>query len=279
MIKDVTGSSVRRPELIPAHRRALVLEHIKKRGGASIQELADAIGTSHSTIRRDLEHLEEKGYLERAHGGALLQRTSHSTFEPEAAIAAEFSKVEKLAIGQTAALTLNRGDSVIFDSSSTVLAAAQAVVDRGIGITAVTNDLGIAQVLTGEPKIRVVVPGGSIRPGSMTLIGEPGQDFIKNIHADVAFIGTHAISAGILTETSLELAAMKRAMISAARRVILLADSSKFQPPAFCRICSVDALHEVITDSGAAADQVRELRDLGVKVSIAAVGSMAGQTL
>jgi len=122
----------RRPELIPAQRRAFMLEHIRKRGGASIQELSEAIGISLSTVRRDLEHLEERGYLERSHGGALIQKQLQSTFEPEAAITAEFDRLEKESIGLAAAATLHSGASVIFDSSSTVLAAARASLERDI---------------------------------------------------------------------------------------------------------------------------------------------------
>jgi DeoR family transcriptional regulator, aga operon transcriptional repressor len=262
-------SSRRSAELIPAQRRALVLEHIRQRGAASIQELADAVGTSPSTVRRDLEHLEERGYLERTHGGALIQqRQSRSTFEPEAVIAAQFARAEKRLIGQAAAATLQPGESVIFDSSSTVLMAAQACIDRDLALTAVTNDLGIGQLLASSPKMRVVVLGGTVRPGSLTLIGKPGQDFIGNLHADVAFIGIHAMTGAVPTETSLEAAAMKFAMISAARRVVLLADSSKFQLAAFCKICDPSAVHEVVTDDRATESDLSTLRLAGIAVTV-----------
>jgi DeoR family transcriptional regulator, aga operon transcriptional repressor len=259
--------STRRPELIPAQRRAVILDHIRRRGAASIGELSVAVGISISTVRRDLEHLEEAGYLERSHGGAIIQTQLQSTFEPEAAISAQFARAEKDAIGQVAAARLRAGQSVIFDSSSTVLAAARAVVDRALALTAVTNDLGIGQALAGTPTIRVVVLGGTVRAGSMTMVGEPGVDFLRNLSADVAFIGTHAISGDALTETSLEAAAIKRAMIAAARRVVLLADASKFQPAAFCRICGVEAVHELITDDRADAAALAKLRDVGVAVT------------
>lgn len=260
----------RRPEMIPAQRRAIVLDHIRARGAASVQELSEAIGISISTVRRDLEHLEERGYLERSHGGALIQNHTRSTFEPEAAITAEFDRPEKAAIGLAAAATLRSGESVIFDSGSTVLAAAQAAIDRGLALTAVSNDLGIGQVLAASPKMRVVILGGTVRSGSLTMVGDPGHGFLGNLSADVAFIGTHAISSGVLTETSIEAAAMKRAMIAAARRVVLLADATKFQSAAFCRICGIDAVHEVITDDRADPDAVARLRDAGVLVTLVA---------
>jgi DeoR family transcriptional regulator of aga operon len=259
--------------MIPAQRRASVLDHIRKRGAASIQELSQAIGISISTIRRDLEHLEERGYLERSHGGALIQKQLRSTFEPEAAISAEFFRAEKEAIGLAAAQTLRAGESVIFDSSSTVLAAARASVARDLPLTAVTNDLGIGQALAGASNMRVVVLGGTVRPNSLTMVGEPGEDFLSHLNADVAFIGTHAISGLALTETSLETAAMKRAMIASARRVVLLADASKFQPAAFCRICDVSSVQELVTDDRVAESDLAALRDLGVKITIASTQS------
>lgn len=259
----------RRAELIPAQRRALVLEHIRQRGVASIQELAEAINVSGSTIRRDLEELEAAGYLERTRGGALLERTRKSTFEPEAAVAAAFARPQKQAIGAAAAAMIGRGESVILDSSSTVRELARAIARRDIALTAVTNDLGIGSELAGSPAITVVVPGGTLRPGSLTLRGEPGQAFLETIHVDTAFIGTHAISDGHLSETSLEIAVLKRLMIAAARRVVLLADSGKFQPAAFCRICDVSDIHEMVTDAGIAPQDAQALRDAGVEVTIA----------
>lgn len=255
------------PNIIPEQRRGLVLEFLLRRGAASIQELMNAISASASTVRRDLEQLELDGHVRRTHGGAVLSKLSHSTFEPDAEISAKVSRAEKSSIGRAAADSLSAGDSVIFDSGSTVLAAAQVAVERRIVLTAVTNDLGIGQVLANSDKIRVVVIGGSVRRSSLTLIGEPGQSFMSDIHADVAFIGTHSISGRLLTETSIEIASIKRAMIAAARRVVLLADSSKFKPAAFYKICEVTAVHEVITDSQADPLLLADLRDLGLKVT------------
>ncbi len=255
-----------------------MLVHLKSKGAASIQELVEASGASPSTVRRDLEHLEERGYIERTHGGALIQnRPAASTFEPEADFSAHFARHEKAAIGRLAAASLKPGQSVIFDSGSTVRMAAQAAVDRDIPLTAVTNDLGIGQVLANARAVHLVVLGGSLRPGSLTLTGEPGQDFLKSLRADVAFVGTHAISETTLSDTSLEIAAMKRAIIAAARRIVLLADSSKFQAAAFSRICDITAVHELITDEGAPAAEVERLRDLGVAVSLARAEATASR--
>lgn len=268
MAKDLQG---RRVEMIAPQRYTLILDHLRREGAASVQDLAEVVGASLSTIRRDLEHLVAAGYLDRTHGGAVLQRTQHTTFEPASAVAAGVARAEKEAIARAAALRVEPGSSVIFDSGSTVHETAREVVTRGIALTAVTNDLRIAQLLAGHNQISTVVPGGSVRPGSQTLVGDPGNAFIKTIKTDIAFIGCHAVTGGALSETSLEVATVKRAMIAAARRVIVLADSSKFRHPAFATICSAAQIDELISDDGLSRESAQELRDLGVEVTVVPV--------
>ena len=106
--------------MIAAQRRALILEHIRREGGGSIVALADIIGASQSTIRRDLDSLVDGGFILRSRGGALLEETPRTTFEPERKIGAQVSRAAKIAIGARAAELIERGQSVIFDSSSTV---------------------------------------------------------------------------------------------------------------------------------------------------------------
>jgi DeoR family transcriptional regulator of aga operon len=257
-----------RVELIPAKRRALILERLRRDGTADIQELVDIIGASASTIRRDLEHLEQQGALERTHGGAILQSAERATFEPDVSIAAQFARTEKEAIGASVAADLRPGQSVIFDASTTVLEVARRIAARPLPLTAVTNSLAVAQVLAGVSSVHLVVPGGTVRPGSLTLVGRPGEDFLRTIHADLTLLGTHALTGGVLTETSLEVAAMKRAMIAAARKTLVLADSSKFTAPSFCTICSLSEIHEVVTDDRIDPAQLANLRSLDVAVRV-----------
>ncbi len=263
-------SSYSHNDVIPAQRRAILLERVRQRGAASIQELARSIGASASTVRRDLERLQAEGYLRRAHGGAFLPHTPLATYEPDQTFAAGLARAQKAAIGRAAAASLVAGEAVLFDSSSTVREAARAAVARRIPLTAVTNDLATGQILAAGPEIRVIVPGGTVRPGSLTVTGEPGLGFLAGVHVETALIGVHAISGGLFTETALETVAMKRAMIAAARRVVVLADATKFQPAAFCTICDAARVHELITDAAADPALLAQLRDLGVAVTLAA---------
>jgi DeoR family transcriptional regulator of aga operon len=260
-----------RPPLIPAARQARILDHLKSRGVVAIAELAAAIGVSPSTVRRDLDQLAAVGQLRRTHGGAVALGAARTTFEPAPAIAQHAHSAAKRAIGEAAAALVEPGQSVVFDSSSTVLEAARAVVARGVAITAVTNDLRIAAVLADLPRIRVIVPGGTLRPGSHTLVGEPGQSFARGLSADIAFLGAHAIADGTISETSIEVAVIKQAMADGARRFIVLADASKFGAIAFCKVRALSGGDLVVTDDALDGAVRRMLAARGVEVLIVRV--------
>jgi DeoR family transcriptional regulator of aga operon len=242
---------------------------------ASIQDLAMALGASSSTVRRDLDYLTERGYIERTHGGAIIQSAPTTRFEPEASIAAETARRQKSAIAQIAARRLSRGQSVLFDASSTVRETARVISALNLPLTAVTNDLACALLLSNAASIHTIVTGGAIRPGSTTLLGSPGQDFLGGIHVDVAFIGVHTVSGGTFTETSLEVAAMKKRMIGAARKAIVLADSRKFGGQSFCEICAAGEVDEIITDDELPESVRREYDAMGIALTIAPTGEGA----
>jgi DeoR family transcriptional regulator, aga operon transcriptional repressor len=255
-------------EMIPAERQVLVLEFVRRRGATSIQKLAQAIGASQSTIRRDLDFLTDRGYLERTHGGAVLRPRLRTTFEPGSEIAAKVDLSAKRAIAAHAAEMVEPGQSIILDSSSTVYEAALRIANRDIELTAVTNDLRIAMELAAAPRIRLIVLGGQVRPQSFTLTGEPAETFAERLHADLAFIGIHSLAGGRLSDTSPEIAAIKRRLIAAARQVVVLADSSKFEDPAFCDVCHAREVHRIVTDDGLSPRHRKSIERLGIPLTI-----------
>ncbi len=258
-------------DLIPAQRRALILDLIRGGNGASIAALAERLSASESTLRRDLDYLTERGYIERSHGGAMLKGAPHTTFEPQYEIGSRTQHAEKMAIGAAAAKLVEPGHSVIFDSSSTVAEAAQAVARRAIAITAVTNDLNIAAVLAAQPAVRLIVLGGTLRAGSFTLIGEPGASMLAGLHADLAFVGIQALSGLRLADSSIEICDMKRRMIAASRQAVLLADSSKFQQTSFCEVCGAEKMQRIVTDDRLPARSRKALEKLGVELTVVPV--------
>lgn len=252
---------------IPAQRQAELLALLRQRGAASIAELAAALDTSESTIRRDLEALAATGALRRTHGGAVA--ADRTALEPRFNDRRRHLPDEKIRIGQRAAALLEPGQSVIFDSSSTVLCAAEALAQRPIPLTAITNDVGTAATLAAIPGVNVIVPGGEIRAGSLTLLGATTHAFLQGLHVDVALIGIHAINgAHTLAEGGLAVAEAKRAIIAAAARSVLLADHSKFGAPALIDVAPLERIHDLVTDDAAPIDALEAIQAGGTRVHV-----------
>ncbi len=263
-------SELTAPPLLPAQRRQRIVDFLQRHGAVTISQLEQALGASLSTLRRDLDALAAEGLVDRTHGGALLrqQALAYTTFEPEAEAAAELSPREKAAIGQAAAAALVPRQTVIFDSGTTVLEAARAAVRRGIPLTAVTNDLAIAQVLGQSSLVQVHVLGGVLRPGSHTVIGQPLVEQAATLRAELLLMGAHAVTGTALSETSAEVAAVKRALMAAADTRRLLVDASKFRPRAFKQFGALTEFEELITDRGLPAAEEEGLRALPLKLTV-----------
>lgn len=267
--QDETSPDYGSAPLLPAQRRQHILDFLHNHGAVTLQQLAQALHVSLSTLRRDLEALAVEGLVDRTHGGALLRHQQYSTFEPKFAAAVELSPHEKSLIGMAAAEALVPGQSVIFDSGSTVMEAAKAVVGRNMEILAITNDIQIAQILGAGPHVRVYVFGGQLRTGSNTLVGEEVLSKAQAIRADVLLFGAHAVTEGVVSETSSEVAAVKRALMRSATSRRLLVDSSKFRPRVFMTVCNVGDLDEIITDDGVPQDEIERMRGAGARITIA----------
>lgn len=237
-----------KPDIIPAQRRNVILELLRKKGVLSVHELSGATGVSHPTIRRDLDWLAKAGVVERSHGGATLKTPPGTTFEPDHSITVDMAREEKALISELAVERLQDNQSVIFDSSSTVMQAARLAADRGLHLTAVTNDIRISEIFAACSTIRLIVCGGTLRPGSFTLVGEPGTSFLQQLHVDVAVMGIHGLHQSSCSDTSLEVAFTKRHMVAAAQRILILVDSSKFGQIAFFDAFDIDERFEILTD-------------------------------
>ena len=139
-----------------------------------------------------------------------------------------------------------------------------------IPFTAFTNDLAIGRTLSARAAIHTFMAGGYIRPASTTVLGSDALQSIARLKADIAFIGTHAMTADDLSDTSIELAEFKRAILLAARRVVLLVDSSKIFSRAFCSFGRTTDVGMIITDDRISAAALAELRARGIPVELVA---------
>lgn len=256
-------------DIIPAQRRKLIQDLIRQKGMFSVHELAEAIGVSLPTIRRDLDWLAKIGVVERSHGGATLKASSPgTTFEPDLHTSAYMAASEKARIGDFAAEQIKDKQSIIFDSSSTVFEAARRVAEKNLQLTVVTNDIRISEIFTTSAAVRLIVCGGTLRPNSYTLVGEPGVSFLRKLHVDIAVMGIHGVNTTSCSDTSLEVSYTKKHMVAAAQKILVLVDSTKFGQIAFCDAFELDDRFEIITDIPPPRAMQKRIEAKGAKVSI-----------
>jgi DeoR/GlpR family transcriptional regulator of sugar metabolism len=216
------------------------------------------------TIRRDLETLEADGLARRVRGGAI--SVVSRSYEPPLAVRATTASAAKAAIGAAAAELVNDGDTVVIDVGTTTLELARALHGRR-GVTVVTASLPIAVELGNDPDIRVLVTGGQVRNGELSLTGGIAEDAFRALNCDLAFIGVAGVCATPgLTEYNPDDARVKRAAIGAARRSVVLADGSKLGRVAFATVAPLSAVDAVVTDTSAARQAVAELAAAGAEV-------------
>jgi DeoR family transcriptional regulator of aga operon len=250
-------------------RRARILELLAAAGFVKVAELSPVFGVSEVTIRSDLDSLESEGRLDRVHGGAVTSTSSRRT-EPAFEEALGSLWDEKLRIAAHAAALVSSGDSVIIDVGTTAAALARALVDRAElhDVVVITNGLKIALELENAlPRFTVIVTGGTLRALQHSLVNPMADGLFDTLHADIAFIGCNGVDVehGI-TNINLPEAEIKRRMLGAATRRIVLADGSKIGQVHLGRVSPVAGVDTVITGSSARAAPLVGLRETGLEV-------------
>lgn len=258
-------------ELLPAERRQRIMDWFDVHFAGSSQDLADRFGISVSTIRRDLDHLSREGLLSRTHGGAVRMRPQAS-YEPSTELASSTAVEEKRAIVQEAVKALQPNQSIIIDTGTICHNLAEAIAQLDIPLTVITNDLLVAQTLTFKTQISVVVPGGANRFGAYSLLGEPGLAFLRDVRCDLFFMSAQAVDAECASDTVMDLVELKRTMMGASAKTVLIADSSRFGGRALYRIASIERVKAVITDEGLPLGLRDTIRSQGVELSCVSVG-------
>ncbi|HZL63574.1 MAG TPA: DeoR/GlpR family DNA-binding transcription regulator [Thermoleophilia bacterium] len=262
---------------IPEERRLVIMERVRSRSLVKPAELADELGVSIETIRRDLVALEEDGLVRRVYGGAT--GTSARAFEPAFEKRLTQHRDRKMAIGRLAASLIGPGDTVILDIGTTVaeLADVLPVAFRGIVLT---NSLLVANALAGREGIEVITSGGRVRSGDLACFGPVSEAFFRDYFADKAFMGSGGVHPDMgLTDYYPDEIASRRVILEHAAERYVVADSSKLGQVAFGRVCDVAALTAVITDDHADPADVARLQGAGLNVMIASAegGASTGE--
>jgi DeoR/GlpR family transcriptional regulator of sugar metabolism len=239
--------------------------HLQKVEFASLEELAQQVGVSASTVRRDLTLLEERGVLRRTHGGARLlnPRSDEFTFSTRDTHQLD----EKEAMGRLCASLIKPRQSVIIDAGTTCYHVARYLENQTLQI--VTNSLPVANLFASSQRIEVVVSGGVIYPRLGVLVGPLAVETFKKIHADVAIMSGGGITLEGITNSHALLIDIQRAMLDAASKVVVCLDHTKFGRQSVAHLCGLDRIDAIVTDSAAPEELVNSLRANGLEVLIA----------
>jgi DeoR family transcriptional regulator, fructose operon transcriptional repressor len=245
-------------------RQQEILRIARARGRADVATLADELSVTAETIRRDLTTLERAGVVRRVHGGAIpIERIG---FEPAVATRDAVLIEEKERIAKAALAEVPEQGAVILDAGTTTARLAHALpADREL--TVVVNSPVIATALGTRKNINVLLLGGRLRGKTLATVDDWALRPLADMYVDVAFMGTNGCSVerGLTTPDPAE-AAVKRAMIAAAHRCVLLADHTKMGNDCLARFGALSDLDTLITDAGLDDDMVDDIETLGVRV-------------
>jgi DeoR/GlpR family transcriptional regulator of sugar metabolism len=228
------------------------------------------------TIRRDLQTLESAGVVVRCYGGGIAAQ--RITFEFAFDRRRRVSLPQKRAIGTAAAGMVAEGDSVILDTGTTTIEVARALARSGRRCRVTTSSLVIASELWAVDGIELTLLGGHVRGSSPDLIGPGAELMLERLSVDVAFLGADGIDGrrGCFTIDA-EAARIAEKMAASARRVVVVADSSKLGRPAMVRYLPLEKMSELLTDDGAPRQFVSAMRDKGIKVACVPAARKAGE--
>jgi DeoR/GlpR family transcriptional regulator of sugar metabolism len=252
----------------PRLRRATEERHatlvtLLRSGIDGVETLAERVGVSPSTVRRDLSQLQREGRIARTYGGALVREVFHErSFGESTRLHAD----TKAAIALAAVELVPAGSSVFLDAGTTCLALARLLADRG-PLTVVTRGLEAALLLARAPEVRVVMVGGHVQPLSHGVAGTLAELAFERLAFDIAFLGADTLHPGRgLGEPTVEETYVKELAAGRSSRVVLLADSSKFVPANAPAWTPIRAGWTVITDEGVDAGTLADFaqRDVGV---------------
>jgi len=234
-----------------------------------VSELVKRFSVSEVTIRKDLEQLEKKNLLIKVRGGAIRIPKKGNFQDLDVDIKRLENYTAKQKIGKAAMKLINEKETIILDSGTTTYEIAKNL-NNFQNLTILTNAIDIAALLNSYKKLKVIVPGGVIRTESYSIGGQFAEAFLTNFYCDKLFLGVDSfdIEKGLSTP-NLEEASINKVMISIAKEVIAVADSSKFNKPGFALIAPTSAVHTVVTDSNLPEEIRLELIQKGIKVIIA----------
>lgn len=258
--------------MLTAERKRHILELLQEKDSVSVAELSASFNVSEVTIRKILNELDGYGYLKRTRGGAVSLSTSNSEFEEKEKEKTNID--EKKAAAREAYNYIEDGDTIFLDAGSTTLELVRLIKNGNKrNIVIVTNAINIAYEMTDAEDIDLILIGGCVRHRILSCVGSIAERAIEGLYFDKLFLGANSIDIvhGVTTPNIYE-AQVKQRMLKSTKEVILISDYSKFGKISLSKICPVEAINHLITDSKTPEEYINQIRDLGVKVTIAETG-------
>jgi DeoR/GlpR family transcriptional regulator of sugar metabolism len=271
-------AGARRPALA-RQRQTLILERVREEGGVRVADLVRALGVSDMTIRRDLEVLHERGLIEKVHGGATAIEGS-SQFEPGFTVKSTLMQSEKMLIAASAATLVLPGTAIAISAGTTTFALARNLTDVP-GLTVLTNSVPVADVLYKDGRAdQTVILSGGVRTPSDALVGPFAVEVIRSLHVDSVFMGTHGMEhrSGFTTPNILE-AETNRALIEAGRRLIVLADHTKWGVIGISSVARLEDADTIVTDTGLDASARIQISSVVQRLMLVDVATGHTQTI
>jgi DeoR family transcriptional regulator of aga operon len=249
-----------------AERHKFILDSLDRYGFVKVNEAAVQLSVTEATICKDFKCLEEKHLLYRVHGSAC-------PVNP-VAVDAEVGEKEKLHIDEKKKIAtvacglLENNDSIIVGSGSTVYSFTEQI-PTNLKLTVVTTSLKISMLLYKSSNIDVVQLGGAIRKNSLSVVGDYTNLFFNDITCSKLFLGVDGIDLEYgVTNSNIEEALLNKKMVDSSLRTIILSDSSKFGRRGFGRICNLDKIDVIVTDSGISKEMAKAIEDIGIELII-----------
>ena len=246
-------------------RRSRLLELVRQRGFATLPDLAGELRVSESTIRRDLDVLEENGSAKRTYGGAFYTGPSPQLPHFDRRQATQLEQKRQIAL--TAATLIDEGDTILLDGGSTAYELARLLVDRALQV--VTNSLPVANLFTASDRADLVLIGGYLHTRTGVCLGPYANAMLADLNVRRAVLSVSGVTEKGYYNSNLLLVETEQAMMAAADEVIVVADSSKFGHTSLALLCGLSEVDLLVVDRGI-TDQWRErLVAAGVRLVVA----------
>jgi DeoR family fructose operon transcriptional repressor len=255
--------------MLIAERQSRLRDLLSRRGMADLDTIAAELNVSQSTVRRDIEALEQIGVVERTHGGVIwIGDRPPANSRPYAFHQRMSYQVDaKRQIARAARKLVQPGQTVLLDGGTTTFYLAQELLGQPLQL--VTNSLPIANLFLNDENVELVLTGGLMYPRYGVLLGPMAENILATIHTKTLFLSVAGIHDGVLYNQNVLLVQAERRMMEQAQQVVLLADSGKFGQQALSQLCALGEIDVVVSDAGLAEDQRKEVAGAGCALIIA----------